>query len=185
MLSQHHWVQGCWVKTGRKDGSYLLCESDIKAGLFIMYNVKSISVSHILVPKNAEKYLRQSLEEAVAIASVIISSSDSFKHQVPAVHRAETWRSRLTGEVTGKGGHSRAPWNTTTSAPKWSPTPWTRWPRMRWMTALFCSIPGPGHSGFYPSYPQGFHICQTFFKASLKCWALEWESGGQETDWGP
>ena len=33
-----------------------------------------------------------------------------------------------------------------------------------------------------PSPPQGFHICQTFFKASLKCRALETESGGQEPD---
>ena len=61
MLSQHHWVQGCWVKTRRKDRSYLLHKSDIKAGLFIIFNVKSTSVSNILVLNNNGKYLRQSL----------------------------------------------------------------------------------------------------------------------------
>ena len=66
-----------------RNGAYLLRESDVKAGMFIISYVKSSSVSHILVPKSNGKYVRQSLEEAVDRASDIISSSDCFQHPVP------------------------------------------------------------------------------------------------------
>ena len=66
-----------------REGAYLLRESDIKAGLFIISHVKSSSVSHILVPNNDGKFARQSLEEAVEIAADIIASSDKLQHPVP------------------------------------------------------------------------------------------------------
>ena len=65
------------------DGWYLLCESDTKAGMFIISYVRSSSVTYILVPKNNGKYVRQSLDKAVERAPDIVSSADCFKHQVP------------------------------------------------------------------------------------------------------
>ena len=66
-----------------REGAYLLRESDVKAGIFIISYVKSSSVSHILVPKKDGRFIRQSLEEAVDVAADIISSSDCFEHPVP------------------------------------------------------------------------------------------------------
>ena len=66
-----------------REGSYLLRESNVKSGLFIISYVKSTSVAHILVPRNDGKYVRQSLEQAVDIAADIVGASDCFKHPVP------------------------------------------------------------------------------------------------------
>ena len=66
-----------------REGAYLLRESDVKAGIFIISYVKSSSVSHILVPKKDGRFIRQSLEEAVDVAADIQSSSDCFEHPVP------------------------------------------------------------------------------------------------------
>ena len=66
-----------------REGAYLFRESDVKPGLFIVSYVKSSSVTHILVPRNDGKYIRQSLEQAVDIASDIVASSDWFKHPIP------------------------------------------------------------------------------------------------------
>ena len=63
-------------------GAYLLRESDVKPGLFVISYVKSSSVAHILVPNKDGRYLRQSLEQAVDIAADIITSSDCH-HPVP------------------------------------------------------------------------------------------------------
>ena len=54
-----------------REGSYLLRESDVKKGIFIISYVKSSSVSHILVPNTKGTYHRQSLEQAVDIAADI------------------------------------------------------------------------------------------------------------------
>ena len=83
-----------------KQDSYLLRESDIKAGLFIISHVKSTSVSHILVPNSDGKFLRQSLEDAVEIAAVIIASSDNFQHPVPPPDQ-----SRDTSSASDNDGH--------------------------------------------------------------------------------
>ena len=48
---------------GRKEGSYLLRESEIKAGIFIISHVKSSSVTHIFAPRIDGRYIRQSLED--------------------------------------------------------------------------------------------------------------------------
>ena len=68
-----------------REGAYLFRESDVdvKPGLFIVSYVKSSSVTHILVPRNDGRYIRQSLEQAVDIASDIVASLDLFKHPVP------------------------------------------------------------------------------------------------------
>ena len=55
---------------------------DVKPGMFIISLVKNSSVSHILTPRKDGKYFRQSLEEAVEIASDIISASQSCIHPV-------------------------------------------------------------------------------------------------------
>ena len=44
-----------------REGAYLFRESDVKAGMFIISYVKSSSVAHILIPKNAGKIFRRSL----------------------------------------------------------------------------------------------------------------------------
>ena len=61
-----------------REGAYLFRESDVdvKPGLFIVSYVKSSSVTHILVPRNDGRYIRQSLEQAVDIASDIVASLD-------------------------------------------------------------------------------------------------------------
>ena len=67
---------------GREE-AYPFRESDVKPGLFIVSYVRSSSMTHILVPRIDGKYIRQSLEQAVNIASGIVASSDWFKHPVP------------------------------------------------------------------------------------------------------
>ena len=65
-----------------RQGAYLLRESDVKAGIFVISYVNSSSVSHILVPNEKGKYIRQSLEQAVDIAADIIASTEC-PHPVP------------------------------------------------------------------------------------------------------
>ena len=72
-----------------REGSYLLRESDVKKGIFIISYVKSSSVSHILVPNSKGTYHRQSLEQAVDIAADIIAASDCL-HPVPPPGQASS-----------------------------------------------------------------------------------------------
>ena len=67
-----------------REGSYLLRESDVKPGIFIISYVKSSTVSHILILVSNAKgtYHRQSLEQADDIAADIIAAS-AWVHAVP------------------------------------------------------------------------------------------------------
>ena len=46
-----------------REGAYLLRESDVKQGLFVISYVRSSSVKHILVPNKDGRYLQQSQEQ--------------------------------------------------------------------------------------------------------------------------
>ena len=65
------------------EGAYLFRESDVKSGMFIISYLKNSSVSHILTPRRDGKYFRQSVEEAIEVASDIISASQNYIHPVP------------------------------------------------------------------------------------------------------
>ena len=65
-----------------REGAYLLRESDVKPGLFVISYVKTSSVTHILVPNKDGRYLRQSLEQAVDIAADLIAASECH-HPIP------------------------------------------------------------------------------------------------------
>ena len=87
-----------------REGAYLLWESDVKQGLFVISYVKSSSVKRILVPNKDARYLRQSLEQAVDITADLIAASECH-HPIPPPSQIS---SRGTERETSAGDNNRS-----------------------------------------------------------------------------
>ena len=87
-----------------REGAYLLRESDVKPGLFVISYVKTSSVTHILVPNKDGRYLRQSLEQAVDIAADLIAASECH-HPIPPPSQSS---SRGSERETSAGDDNRS-----------------------------------------------------------------------------
>ena len=79
--------------------TYLFRESDVKAGPFIIPYVKNSSVSHLVTPNKNGKFIGQTLEEAVDIATDIIACSDSFHYPVPPPSPGDAASSQNSGSA--------------------------------------------------------------------------------------
>ena len=64
------------------EGAYLLRESCVKAGIFVLSSVKDLSVIHLAVPIKNWKFARQTFEEAYEVVNDIVNSYDGFLHPV-------------------------------------------------------------------------------------------------------
>ena len=65
-----------------REGAYLLRESCVKAGIFVLSSVKDSSVIHLAVPNKNWKFARQTFEEAYEVVNDIVNSYDGFLHPV-------------------------------------------------------------------------------------------------------
>ena len=65
-----------------REGAYLLRESCVKAGIFVLSSVKDSSVIHLAVPNKNGKFARQTFEEAYEVVNDIVNSYDGFLHPV-------------------------------------------------------------------------------------------------------
>ena len=86
--SYHHQVLGVSqaqerIRSFDKEGAYLLRESDVKAGLYVLSLLKASSVIHLAVPNKNGKFSTQTFEEAYEVVNDIVNSYDGFIHPVP------------------------------------------------------------------------------------------------------
>ena len=71
------------LKTFGENGAYLLRESDVKQNMFIISSIKDASVTHLVVPNNKGKFLRQKFKEAHKFIEDVVRSCEGYLHPVP------------------------------------------------------------------------------------------------------
>ena len=103
-LSYHHDVLGVLQAQDRlrsfdREGAYLLRESDVRPGFFVLSLFKDSSMLHLAVPDKNGKFLRQTLEEACKVVEDIVNSCDEYIHPVPAHSIASNLNDNESGGV--------------------------------------------------------------------------------------
>ena len=103
-LSYHHDVLGVLQAQDRlrsfdREGAYLLRESDVRPGFFVLSLFKDSSMLHLAVPDKNGKFLRQTLEEACKVVEDIVNSCDGYIHPVPAHSIASNLNDNESGGV--------------------------------------------------------------------------------------
>ena len=87
--SYHHQVLGVSqaqerIRSFDKEGAYLLRESCVKAGIFVLSLLKDSSVIHLAVPNKNGKFARQTFEEASESVEDIVNSSEGYLLSPPS-----------------------------------------------------------------------------------------------------
>ena len=60
------------LRSFNTEGAYLLRESNVKTGIFVLSSLKASSVIHIAVPNKNGKFFGQTFEEACEVVNDII-----------------------------------------------------------------------------------------------------------------
>ena len=82
-----------------REGAYLLRESDVRPGFFVLSLFKDSSMLHLAVPDKNGKFLKQTLEEACKVVEDIVNSCDGYIHPVPAHSIASNLNDNESGGV--------------------------------------------------------------------------------------
>ena len=101
-LSYHHNVLGVIhaqerLRSFDREGAYLLRESDVRPGFFVLSLFKDSSMLHLAVPDKNGKFLKQTLEEACKVVEDIVNSCDGYIH--PVLLQTSMTMSLVTGGV--------------------------------------------------------------------------------------
>ena len=67
-----------------REGAYLLRESCVKAGIFVLSRFKDSSVIHLAVPNKNGKFARQTFEEASESVEDIVNSCEGYLLSPPS-----------------------------------------------------------------------------------------------------
>ena len=70
------------LRDSGEDGAYLLRESDVKEGMFVISSINDASITHFVVPKSDGKFLKQTYEKATHLIVQVVNSIEGYLYPV-------------------------------------------------------------------------------------------------------